>query len=144
MRESEIIAKFERIVVSILMVMMALVVVLAVIELAWLLIKDIITPPILILEVDELLDIFGAFLLVLIGLELLDTIQHYYADRIIRVEVVVVVAIIAVARKAIIIDYTELTSFTLLDVGLVILAFSIGYFILKRSHRWEHSHDDEE
>jgi uncharacterized membrane protein (DUF373 family) len=125
--------RFEQAIVTALLIMMAVVVALATLELAWLIIKDIVTPPVLILEVHELLDIFGIFLLVLIGLELLETIHSYYLDRIIRVEVVIIVAIIAICRKVIILDYKTLTNFTLLHVGAVILALSIGYYLLRRS-----------
>jgi hypothetical protein len=55
--------------------MMAVVVVLSVVDLAWVLIKDIISPPLALLDVDELLDIFGVFLSVLIGIELLETLK---------------------------------------------------------------------
>lgn len=138
MQASELVRKFEQIIIGALMAMMGLVVVLATIELGWVLVKDIVTPPVLILEVEELLDIFGVFLLVLIGLELLDTMQQYYTDRTMRVEVVIIVAIIAVARKVVIIDYSDLTTFTLLDVGLVILAFALAHYVLKRSHSRQH------
>jgi hypothetical protein len=35
----------------------------ATVELGWVLLKDILSPPILLLEVDELLEVFGFFLL---------------------------------------------------------------------------------
>ena len=130
-----ILKRFEQALVTALLIMMAVVVALATLELAWLIIKDIVTPPVLILEVHELLDIFGIFLLVLIGLELLETIHSYYLDRSIRVEVVIIVAIIAICRKVIILDYKTLTDFTLLHVGAVILALSIGYYLLRRSSK---------
>ena len=57
---------------------MAVVLLLSTVELAWVIIKDIITPPILIVDIDELLEIFGLFMLVLIGIELLDTIAKTY------------------------------------------------------------------
>lgn len=125
--------KFEHIVVTSLMLMMGIVVLLATLELAWILIKDIISPPILLLEIDELLELFGLFLLVLIGVELFETIQTYYLERVIRVEVVVTVAIIAISRKVIILDYKSLSSFTFLDVGGVILALAIAYYLIKKA-----------
>ena len=100
-------------------------------ENGYILIKDIIKPPILILEIDELLEIFGMFLLVLIGLELFESIQVYHKDRIIRVEVVIMVALIAVSRKVIILDYKSLSSFTLLQVGVGILCLGLTYVLLK-------------
>jgi uncharacterized membrane protein (DUF373 family) len=67
--------KVERLVVSSLLVMMVSVVFLSTVELGWIIIKDIITPPAFLLEINELLDIFGMFLLVLIGVELLETVK---------------------------------------------------------------------
>jgi uncharacterized membrane protein (DUF373 family) len=128
-----LIRKFEHVVIASLMVMMGIVVLLATFELGWVLIKDIIGPPILILEIDQLLDLFGLFLLVLIGVELFETIQTYYLERVIRVEVVVTVAIIAISRKVIILDYKKLSSFTFLDVGGVILALAIAYYLIKKA-----------
>jgi len=128
-----LIKKFEHIVIASLMVMMGIVVLLATVELGWVLIKDIIGPPILILEIDQLLELFGLFLLVLIGVELFETIQTYYLERVIRVEVVVTVAIIAISRKVIILDYKTLSSFTFLDVGGVILALAIAYYLIKKA-----------
>ncbi len=127
----ELLKHFEHLVVKVLMFMMALVVLLATLELGYILVKDVITPPILILEIDELLEIFGMFMLVLIGIELFESIQIYHEERIIRVEVVVMVAIIAVARKVIILDYKTLTSLTLLEVGIGILSLGLTYMLLK-------------
>ncbi|MCK7532656.1 MAG: phosphate-starvation-inducible PsiE family protein [Marinilabiliales bacterium] len=52
----------------------------------------------------ELIAILGAFLLVLIGVELLDTIKAYFKENSIHVEIVVLLAVIAVARKVILLD----------------------------------------
>jgi uncharacterized membrane protein (DUF373 family) len=130
---SDAVKKFERLVVWSLMVMMGLVVLLATVELGWILIKDIITPPMFLLEIEELLELFGLFLLVLIGIELFETIQTYYLERVVRVEVVVTVAIIAISRKVIILDYKTLSSFTFLDVGGVILALAVAYYLIKKA-----------
>lgn len=127
--------KCEHIIIVSLMVMMGLVVLLATIELAWILIKDIVSPPFFVLEIDELLELFGLFLLILIGVELFETIQTYHLERVIRVEVVVTVAIIAICRKVIILNYKSLSSFTLQDVGAVILALAIAYYLLKKAGR---------
>ncbi|MGD8286385.1 MAG: phosphate-starvation-inducible PsiE family protein, partial [Desulfobacterales bacterium] len=95
---------FEQVIVVSLIAMMVIVVVLATIELGWIIIRDIITHPIILLEIDELLEIFGFFLLVLIGIELLETIKAYLATNVIHVEIVLEVALIAIARKVIILD----------------------------------------
>jgi uncharacterized membrane protein (DUF373 family) len=83
---------------------MLIVVALSTIELTWIIAKDVITRPILLLEVAELLEIFGLFMLVLIGIELLEMIKIYLDEKVIHVEVVFMVAIVAIARKGVTLD----------------------------------------
>jgi uncharacterized membrane protein (DUF373 family) len=123
--------KIEKVIVLTLLMMMVAVVLLSTIELGWLIVKDVITPPIFILEIAELLDIFGMFLLVLIGVELLETVKMYLSTKTVHVEVVFPVAMIAVARKVIILDVKELSSLTLIGIGVIIFALSAGYYLLK-------------
>jgi len=128
---------FERIITRILLVMMAAVVVLATIEVIWVVIKDVVTPPAFLLEIEELLDLFGLFLLVLIGLELLHSVKVYIEQREIHVESVLSVALIAVARKIIILDPKDQTEGMLLGIAALVLALVVGYYVVRRSHRVE-------
>ena len=124
--------KFERFIVHTLIIMMGLTVLLATVELGWIIIKDIITPPIVLLEINELLEIFGFFLLVLIGVELLETIKAYLVEKVVHVEVVIEVALIAIARKVIILDLEKYDSLTLIGIAALILAISVAMFAIKR------------
>ena len=54
-------------------------------------------------------------------------------DNVFHVEVVVLVAIIAVAGKIIVIDYYSITSLILLGIAALMIALSAGYFLLKRT-----------
>jgi len=138
-----LIKKFERIIVTTLIVMMAVTILLATVELGWLIIKDIISPPIILLEIDELLDIFGLFLLVLLGIELASTLKTYLTEKEIHVEVVFTVALIAIGRKVIILDVKEISSLSLLGIAAIIISLSVGYFLVKRIFHREgpKSHD---
>jgi uncharacterized membrane protein (DUF373 family) len=124
---------FEKIIVLSLITMMVLVIALTVIELAWIIIQDLIKPPILLLEINDLLDIFGFFLLILIGVELLETIKAYLSEHVVHVEIVLEVALVAVARKVIILDVKELPSLTLIGIAAVIVALAAAYYLEKRS-----------
>lgn len=77
----ESIKKFEKMVVLALIIMMALVLFLGTLDLAWIIIKDIITPPVFLLDIDELLEIFGLFMLILIGFELIETMVKTYLSQ---------------------------------------------------------------
>jgi uncharacterized membrane protein (DUF373 family) len=114
---------------------MACVVLLATIELAWILVKDVLTPPYILLEIHELLELFGLFLLVLIGIELLHSVKTYIVRREFHLETVLTVAMIAVARKIIVLEPKELPEGTLLGMAALVIALALGYYVMRRSHR---------
>jgi uncharacterized membrane protein (DUF373 family) len=127
---------FERGIVFTLVVMMALVLLLGTVELGWIIISDIISPPVLLLGIDELLDIFGLFMLVLIGIELLETIaKTYLAQATDHARIVMAVAIIAIARKVIIMDVKDLAPLTLVGIAAIIVALTSGYYLIGRTGR---------
>lgn len=129
----EAIKKFERVIVISLIIMMSLVVLLSTIELGWIIIKDIVTPPLILLEINELFEIFGLFMLVLIGIELLETIAKTYNNQNTNhAKIVMAVAIIAIARKIIILDVEKYSGQALLGIAAIILALSIGYYLIQR------------
>ena len=136
------IKKFEQIIVISLLAMMVLTILLSTIELGWIIVKDIVTEPVLLLEINELLEIFGMFLLVLIGIELLETIKAYLAESKFHLEVVLMVAMIAIARKVIILDVKELSSLTLIGIASIIIALSAGYYLMKRTRTADSKQND--
>jgi uncharacterized membrane protein (DUF373 family) len=127
--------KFEDYVTYSLLVMLACVVLLTTYELGWLIVKDALTPPVFLLEIDEILELFGQFLLVLIGLELMHSVKIYIEDREFHLDAVVAVALIAVARKIITLDAKALPEGTLIGIAATVLALVIGYYMLQRSRR---------
>jgi len=131
----EFLKKFERGIVRVLIALMMLVVLLATVELGWIIVRDIITPPIVLLEIEELLEIFGFFLLVLIGVELLETIKAYLVEQVIHVEIVLEVSLIAIARKVIILDLEKYSELTLVGMAALILAIAAAVYSVKRLYR---------
>jgi uncharacterized membrane protein (DUF373 family) len=126
---------FERMVVLALIVMMSLVILLSTVELGWIIILDMITPPIILPQISELLEIFGFFLLILIGIELLETLRAYLVEQVVHVEVVLEVALIAIARKVIILEPKEMPSLTVFAIAGLILALATGFLLVRRSRR---------
>ncbi len=126
--------KFERVITTLLIAMMAVVVVLAVADLGWVLLQDILSPPRVLLDVDELLDVFGVFLLVLIGIELLETIKAYVREREIRAEVIILVAIIALARKIVTLDVKAVPGVSLVGIAAITIALGVAYYLIRQTH----------
>ena len=92
--------RFEEIIVAILLVVMMLAILVSTVELGWTFINDLIRPPRLLIEVEQVMEIFGLVFTVLIGLELLETIKTVLSKDELHVEVVFLVAMIAVARRS--------------------------------------------
>ena len=124
--------KFERIVIISLIVMMVFVVLISTIELAVLIIKDIIEPPRFWLGINQLFEIFGFFLILLIGVELLETIKAYLAENVVHSEIVLEVALIAISRKVITMDVKEYNPLTLLGIAALVVTIAIAFFLIRK------------
>jgi uncharacterized membrane protein (DUF373 family) len=129
----EVLHSFTRGIILALIVMMMLAVFLSTIDLLFILIAEILKAPNYLLGVDNLFEIFGFFMMILIGLELLESIRTYLTDELLHVEVVFLVAMIAIARKVIILEVKDLEPLVLIGIASIILALSLGYYFVKKS-----------
>jgi uncharacterized membrane protein (DUF373 family) len=127
---------FERAVIGILLVLLCIMVAIGTLMLIYLLVNSIGTR---LGEVGNALELqevmqrgFGAVLVVLLGLELLETIRQYTAEHRVRVEVVFFVGLIAVGRHVIQIDYLNASIGELLGTAAIVLALATGYFLVRR------------
>lgn len=84
-------------------------------------------------NLEMVMDLFGGFLLVLIGIELLDTIKIYLKSNVIHVEVVILVAIIALARKIIILKVEEYDGIVMIGIGILILGMTGAYYLIRKA-----------
>jgi len=77
---------------------------------------------------------FGGVLIVLLGLELMETLKTYFSEHRIRVEVILVVAIIAVGRHIIKLDFEHVSASLMFGLSVLTIALTAGYFLVRRSH----------
>lgn len=112
---------------------MAITVAVSVFELVFILVQELIRPPFLLLSVEEMGTVFSVFLMVLIGVELLETLKACLKGEMVHVEVVILVAMVAVARKIIIMDYEKISPQMLLGMAVIILSLAGGYYLIKRT-----------
>jgi len=129
----EFIEKFEKLAYGALIVMLMAVLVFALVDLAVTVSVAVITPPVGIILNSELISLLGVFLLVLIGIELLDTIRAYFRENTIHVEIVVLLAIIAIARKVILLEPATTNGMELLGIGVVIIGLAASYYLIKKA-----------
>jgi uncharacterized membrane protein (DUF373 family) len=81
-----------------------------------------------------LISIFGLFLNLLIALELLENITGYLRKHVLQVELVIVTAIIAVARKIVILDLEKTSGIELIGLAAAALALTLGYWVIRISN----------
>jgi uncharacterized membrane protein (DUF373 family) len=91
------------------------------------------------LETSVIITILGAFLLVLICIELLDTIKAYFYENTIHVEIVILLAIIAISRKVILLDPTGMSGIEfgveMMGIGVIVICLAAGYFLKRQVYR---------
>jgi hypothetical protein len=87
-----------------------------------------------LIPVQGLLDIFSFFLLILIGVELLETLKAYVKKDVIHVRLVIEVALIAMARKVIVLEPDHVAGPILFGMAALILALSVAFYFERQSH----------
>lgn len=126
-----------RLLVRILAVLMLFVIFMGVIDVGWTVYQKLMTPPIFILTISDMLASFGAFMAVLIAIEILINITIYLRDDVIHVKIVMATALMAIARKVIILDFSEVEPSYVYGIGVIVIAMSVGYWLIHKlpAHR---------
>ncbi len=133
----EIVNKFEKLIYAVLMILLMVVLVITLVDLGLVLYDDLIMKTPMKLDTTSFTSVMGVFLLVLIGVELLDTIKAYFIENTIHVEIVVLLAIIAVARKVILLEPPHVITFEygfeLMGIGVIIIGLAASYYLIKKA-----------
>ena len=115
-------------------VMLVLVVLVATVQLTWVAGLDLITPGKDWLK-GSLIEFLDQLLLILIALEVLQTVTAYLRDQSVQIELVIVTALTALSRKLIIHPPGSTTnSSELLIVALSVVCLAGAYWLVRQSH----------
>ncbi|MEC8374645.1 MULTISPECIES: phosphate-starvation-inducible PsiE family protein [Alteromonas] len=119
------------------LLLMAVIVASSVIELSIVLFNEIFDAKddSLFLDVDELFKIFSFVFIILIGFEMMETIEMYFKKNVVHAEVVLLVAVIAVTRKVILLDLEKYDPVAIIGLGIIILSLGACYYLIKRTYR---------
>ncbi len=118
--------------VKVLAVLMVLVVFWSIADVVYVLYEKLSTPPFLLLDVEDILQTFGAFLAVLIAIEIFINIRLYLGTDVIPVQLVLATALMAIARKVIILDLKLVTPEHVVGIALVTLALGVSYWLVAK------------
>ena len=132
-REDPIIRVLKRVnrsAVRVLAVLMTAVILWGVFDVVYVLYEHLSSPPFMLLKIEDILNTFGAFMAVLIAIEIFVNIAIYLEENVIHVKIVMATAMMAIARKVIILDLKETTYEMVFAIAAVVLAMGIGYWLV--------------
>jgi len=124
-----------RICVKLLAVLMVLVITLGVADVCYVLYSRLSAPPVLLLNVSDIFKIFGAFMVVLIAIEIFINIRLYLGSSTLPIKLVIGTALMAIARKVIVLDLQNTTSIYVLAIPAVVLALGVASWWVGKTSR---------
>jgi len=130
-----------RFAIRVLAVLMVAVILWGVGDVVYIIYARLLTPPFLLLDINDIFFTFGAFMAVLIAVEIFINIRLYLGTNVFPVQLVVATALMAISRKVIVLDFDTLTPMYLLGIAATTLALGITYWLLSRKNSGELWHD---
>lgn len=119
--------------VKALAVLMVILILLGIIDVAFVMYEKIMEPHFMLMTINDMLETFGAFLAVLIAIEIFLNITLYIRSDVIPVKLVVATALMAISRKVIVFDYKHLPPEYVNASALVLIALGVTYWLLQKS-----------
>ena len=92
--------------------------------------RAIIAQPFLLLSVSDMLAIFGSFMAVLIAIEIFINITLYIKRDVLPIKMVIATALMAIARKVIMLDFKDLEPLYIFAIAAVIVALGLTYWLI--------------
>lgn len=121
-----------RIAVKCLAILMVLVIFWSVIDVIYVIYEKLSVPPFLLLTIEDILIVFGAIMAVLIAIEIFINIRLYLGSHIIPVQLVLGTALMAIARKIIVLDLGKVSAEQILGIAFVTMALGVSYWLVAK------------
>ena len=123
-----------RFAVKILAVLMVIVIFFGIADVMYVLFQRLMTPPIYLLNISDIFESFAAFLAVLVAIEIFVNIRIYLRSSELSVKLVLATALMAVARKVIVLDFDKISALEVLSLAAVVIALGISYAWVSRQN----------
>jgi len=116
----------------VLSVLMVFVIIWGVVDVVYVLYTKFFLPPLFLFEVSDIFAIFGAFMVVLIAVEIFINIRLYLGTNILPIQLVIATALMAIARKVIILDLDQTNAPHVFAIATVVLALGVTYWLVAK------------
>lgn len=121
-----------RIAVKLLAILMVIVIFFGIGDVVYVLFQRLSSQPKYLLNISDIFETFAAFLAVLVAIEIFINIRIYLKSSMLPVKLVVATALMAVARKVIVLDFGKLEAMEVLSLAAVVLALGLTYGFMLR------------
>ena len=85
------------------------------------------------MDVNDIFQVFGAFMVVLIAVEIFINIRLYLGTDELPLRLVIATALMAIARKVIVLDITTTEASYILAIAAVTLALGVTYWLISKN-----------
>lgn len=116
--------------VRVLAVLMTLVILWGVVDVVYVIYQRVVAEPFLLLTVSDILVVFGSFMAVLIAIEIFINITVYIKRDVLPIKMVIATALMAAARKVIMMDFKDMDWVHLIGIAAVIVALGLTYWLI--------------
>lgn len=124
-----------RLCVKLLAILMVVVIFMGVVDVCYVLYSRLMSPPYLLLSVNDLFKTFGAFMVVLIAIEIFINIRLYLGSNTLPIKLVIGTALMAIARKVIVLDLENTSPDYIFAIASVVLALGIAYWLVGKTSK---------
>lgn len=114
---------------------MVFVILWGILDVLWVLFIKLSTPPHFLLNINDILATFGAFMAVLIAIEIFMNIVMYLESDVIHVRLVLDTAVMAAARKVIVLDFKQMNFTEVFSLSAIIAALGLCYFFVSKGNK---------
>ncbi len=122
--------KVIRLGVKVLACLMVIVIIWGIIDIIYVLYQQLTSPPFLLLEVSDIFRLFGAFMVVLIAIEIFVNIRLYLGTDVFPLQLVIATALMAIARKVIIMDFDTISAQYIYATASVVISLGVAYWLV--------------
>ncbi len=126
--------KIIRLAVRFLAILMVFVIIWGIGDVLYVLYQRLNTPPYFLLNINDIFQTFGAFMAVLIAIEIFINIRLYLGTDVLPVQLVIATALMAIARKVIVLDIEKITSDYILAIAAVVLSLGVTYWLISKKN----------
>jgi uncharacterized membrane protein (DUF373 family) len=116
--------------IRILAVLMVAVILWGVVDVLYVMYQQLMAPPKFMITVNDIFQLFGAFMVVLIAIEIFLNIRLYLGTEMLPVQLVIATALMAIARKVIVLDFDKTDASYIVAIAAVIAALGATHWLL--------------